>query len=68
MPKIRVKLSRILGDRRITQAKLAELAKLSPRTINKIYNEDVTSIRFDTLANICKALKCRVEDILEYHP
>ena len=65
---IKVKLSAILGERRIKQSALVEMTGLSSLTINKLYHENVESIRFETLIRLCKALDCQVSDLLEYIP
>lgn len=63
---IKVHLSRIMGERRINIAELARLTELHRNGLTKLYNEDTDGIKFDTLERICRALDCRVEDIIEY--
>lgn len=63
---IKTKLSRILGDKRITQAELAEMTDLRANTISDLYNENTEGIRFETLDKICKVLACSVGDVLEF--
>ena len=63
---IKNRLSRILGDRRLTQKKLAEMATLRPSTINAIYNERATRIDYDVLDKLCVALNCQPGDLLEH--
>jgi len=63
---IKNRLSRILGDRRLTQKKLAEMANLRPSTINAIYNERATRIDYDVLDKLCVALGCQPGDLLEH--
>lgn len=65
---IKIHLSRILGERRITQAELHRLTGISAHTISAIYNERVSMISFRTLERLCEALDCSVGDILEYVP
>lgn len=65
---IKIHLSRILGERRITQRKLAESANLRPNTVNMLYNERAQRIDFDVLNRLCKALGCQPGDIFEYIP
>jgi putative transcriptional regulator len=62
---IKINLSRILGERRISQRKLAEMANVRPNTISAIYNEKVQRIDLDVLDRICKALNVQPGDILE---
>lgn len=65
---IRIHLSRILGERRWTQADLSRKTGIRPNTISEMYNELVERINIDYLDLICEALDCQVSDILEYVP
>ena len=57
-------LWKLLAERSLKKADLAETAGLSSRTIAKLTkNETVTT---DTLAKICAALRCSLSDIAEY--
>lgn len=61
-------LSRILGERRWTQAKLARETGIRPTTINHLYHEFSDRVSFDQLDLICEALDCSIADLLEYVP
>lgn len=61
-------LSRILGERRWTQTKLAEMTGIRKSTIGDLYNEIVERINFDQLDKICEALDCDLLELLEYIP
>lgn len=61
---IRILLSVRLGERRWTQAKLAQETGIRAATINELYHEMADTISLDKLDRICKALNCNVEDIL----
>lgn len=65
---IRNHLSKILGENRITQKKLAEMTGLRPSTVNAIYNERASRIDYDVLDRLCKALECQPGDLLEFVP
>ncbi|MCU6709795.1 helix-turn-helix transcriptional regulator [Paenibacillus sp. J5C_2022] len=70
---IKVHLSRLMGERRLKIADLERLTKeagngLHRNGITKLYNERTDGVKFETLNAICKALDCRVEDIIEYIP
>lgn len=65
---IRIKLSRILGDRRITQAELSRKTGVGPNTICNYYNEMTDSINLENLDRICEFLNCDITDILVYEP
>lgn len=61
-------LSRILGERRWSQAKLARETGIRPSTISDYYNEFADRISLDHLDRICEALSCSISDVLEYIP
>ena len=61
-------LSRILGDRRWTQARLAAETGIRPTTISQLYNEYADRVSFEQLDLICEALDCSISDLLEYIP
>ena len=63
---IRIKLSEVLGRKKMTLKKLAELANVRPNTIGDMYNEKVRKIDLDTLDRICAVLKCNISDLLQY--
>lgn len=66
MGKIKCHLSRILGERRISQLQLARISGLSTYTINKYYHENWKGIDEATLVKLCRALKVQVGDLFEY--
>ena len=63
---IRIKLSEVLGRKKMTRKKLAELANVRPNTIGDMYNKKVRKIDLDTLDRICAVLKCNISDLLQY--
>lgn len=65
---IRIRLSRILGERRWSQAKLAKITGIQPSKICYIYNESVERVKLGDLDKICNALGCDLFDLLEYTP
>jgi putative transcriptional regulator len=65
---IKIHLSRILGEKRWTQADLARKTGIRPNTISEIYNELVERINIDHLDIICEVLDCDISEILEYVP
>ena len=65
---IKIHLSRLLGERRWTQADLARKTGIRPGTINELYHEIIERVNLDHLDLICEALECRVSDVLEYIP
>ena len=65
---IKIHLSRILGEKRITQAELARQTGIRPSTINDIYNEMTERLNISHLDRICEYLKCDITDLIEYIP
>lgn len=63
---IKIHLSKMLGERRITQRRLADMAGVRANSINAIYNEKAQRIDLDVLDKICKALGCQPGDLLEH--
>lgn len=65
---IKIHLSRILGEKRWTQADLARKTGIRPNTISEMYNELIERINIDHLDLICEVLDCDISDLLEYIP
>ena len=65
---IRIYLSRLLGERRITQSELAKKTGIRPTTIGEYYHELIERINVDHLDRMCKALNCKLSDLMEYIP
>ena len=65
---IRIKLSELLGKKKMTRKELAELVGVRPNTIGDLYNEKVKRVDLNLLNNICKVLSCDLSDLLEYQP
>jgi len=62
---LRTNLSRILGERRITQSELAKKAGLTQHTISAVYNEKWKQISKDTIIRICAALDIDISELFE---
>lgn len=59
------KLWHILLDRDMKKKDLQEAAELTKYTMRKLANDE--TVTTDTLAKICTALNCNVDDIMEIH-
>lgn len=62
---IRIHLSKLLGEKRITQAELAKRTRIRPSTINEIYWELIERINLEHIDLICKELDCDIQDFIE---
>ncbi len=65
---IKIHLSRILGEKRITQAELSRQTGIRPSTISEIYNEITERLNIEHLDRICEYLDCSITDLIEYIP
>lgn len=65
---VRIHLSKLLGEKRMSQRKLSELTGIRPNTINEWYNEIAVSLRVEHIDRICEVLGCRVEELIEVVP
>lgn len=65
---IKVKVSDLMGKKKMTITKLIEISGLSRPTISALYHEKVSRADFDTLEKLCKAFNCKLEDLIEYIP
>lgn len=70
MPDVMIvnRLSRLLGERRMSIAELQRQTGLSYVTLHGLYSDKTTRVDFETLNRICKALDVQPGDILEYAP
>ena len=65
---IKIHLSRMLGEKRITQAELSRQTGIRPSTISDIYNEMSERLNVEHLDRICEYLDCSISDLIEYIP
>ena len=63
---ITVNLDVMMAKRRMSLNELSEKVGITLANLSILKNNKAKAIRFSTLDAICKALECRVEDILEY--
>lgn len=57
------RLFHMMIDRKISNTKLAEMAGISLNIITKLKRDEYISL--ETIEKICKALNCRIEDVVE---
>lgn len=65
---IRIHLSKLLGEKRMSQRELADLTGIRPNTINEWYHEIVVSLRVEHIDRICEVLECSISDLIEVVP
>jgi putative transcriptional regulator len=65
---MRIRLSRLLGDARMTQIDLARKTGIRPSTINEMYHELCERVNLEHIDLICEVLGCSLTDLLEYIP
>ena len=63
---ITVNLDVMMAKRKISLGELAERLGITQANLSILKNNKAKAIRFSTLDAICRALDCRVEDLLEY--
>jgi putative transcriptional regulator len=63
---IKCRLSRLLGDKRMSILELKRRTELSYVTLQNLYHEKTTGVAFDTIDKICESLECDIGDLLEY--
>ena len=63
-----VNIDVMMAKRKISAGELADKIGITPANLSILKNNKAKAIRFSTLDAICKALDCRVEDIVEYVP
>jgi putative transcriptional regulator len=62
------RLSRILGERRMSIAELARLSGVQYTSLFELYHGRAKRVDLKTLNSICRALGVQPGDILEYAP
>ena len=63
---IMINLDVMMAKRKISAGELAERVGITPANLSILKNNKAKAIRFSTLDAICKALECKVEDVIEY--
>ena len=58
------KLWKLMIDKKINKTQLSEKAGITTNAMAKLGRNE--SVQVETLAKICKALNCKIEDIIEF--
>lgn len=62
---MKIKLKEVLENQNKTQYWLSKQTNITQKQLGRLANGKTTSITFENLEKICKALNCKIEDILE---
>ncbi len=65
---IKIRLSDLLGKKKMSQAELARKTGIRPNTINALYHEYTIYVNKGDLDKICEVLDCDISELLEYIP
>jgi putative transcriptional regulator len=65
---IEIRLDRLLDERGMTLAELAERVGITYANLSILKNNRARAIRFTTLARLCEELECQPGDLLEWNP
>lgn len=63
---IRCRLDRLLSDRGMTLAELADRVGVTVANLSILKNDRAKAIRFSTLSSICHELDCQPGDVLAF--
>lgn len=65
---VRIHLSKLLGEKRMTQKQLSMLTGIRQNTINEWYHEMTVSLKVEHIDRICEVLKCSIDELIEVVP
>ncbi|MEW6596869.1 MAG: helix-turn-helix transcriptional regulator [Pseudomonadota bacterium] len=63
---IRIRLDRVLFERRMSLAELADRVGVTPANLTLLKAGEAQAIRFSTLDALCRELECQPGDLLSY--
>ena len=63
---ILVNLDVMMAKRKISATELAQRIDISPANLSILKNNKAKAIRFSTLMALCRELKCKPGDLLEF--
>ncbi|MBR6563768.1 MAG: helix-turn-helix transcriptional regulator [Clostridia bacterium] len=61
-----INLDVMMAKRKMSLNELSDAVGITLANLSILKNNKAKAIRFSTLEALCKALSCRVEDIIEY--
>ncbi|MDC7243528.1 MAG: helix-turn-helix transcriptional regulator [Sphaerochaetaceae bacterium] len=63
---IKIKLKEMLKEKNVTSKELCEYVGITEANMSILRSQKAKGIRFETLDKICKYLKCKPGDIIDY--
>ncbi|MBW8483826.1 helix-turn-helix domain-containing protein [Actinomadura parmotrematis] len=66
--RVRLHLDRLLADRGMTLAELADRVGITTVNLSILKNDRAKAIRFSTLTRLCEALRCQPGDLMTVDP
>ncbi len=61
-----INLDVMMAKRKMSLNELSDIVGITLANLSVLKNNKAKAIRFSTLEALCRALDCRVEDIIEY--
>lgn len=61
-------VSTMIGKRRLNISETAKIAGVDYNTVEGLYHDKTSGIKFETLNKLCYALECSVSDLFTYIP
>jgi putative transcriptional regulator len=65
---IRIRLDRLLLDRRMSLTELADRVGVTIANLSILKTGKARAVRFSTLAALCRELDCQPGDLMKYEP
>jgi putative transcriptional regulator len=63
---IRIRLTELLAQRRLSIVELSDRTGISVRNLEILRDQAAVAVRLRTLDALCRALKCQPHDLLEW--
>jgi putative transcriptional regulator len=65
---IKIRVSDLLGSRKMTQRELSRRTGIRPATISALYHETAKRIELAHIEALCRALDCQPADLIQLIP
>lgn len=65
---VKINLRKLLSERHMTQAELAERTGIRPSTICDICNNTCSFLKIDNIDKICDVLECSIQELISVLP